>query len=95
MNSRGSAIGIATGYGLDDRRVGIRVSTGSRFFTLSISSRSALVLTQAAIQWAQGLFSWEQSGRGAKLTTHFQLVPRSRKRGSTHPLLNTSSRFRV
>jgi hypothetical protein len=28
--SRGSAIGIATCYGLDDRRVGVRVFVGSR-----------------------------------------------------------------
>jgi hypothetical protein len=27
------------------------------------------------------------SGRGVKVTTHFQLVPRSRKCGSIHPLL--------
>jgi hypothetical protein len=26
------------------------------------------------------------SGRGVKLTTHLQLVPRSRKYGSVHPL---------
>jgi hypothetical protein len=26
-----------------------------------------------------------KSGRGVKMTTHLQLVPRSRKRGSIHP----------
>jgi hypothetical protein len=30
-------------------------------------------------------------GRGVKLTTHLHLVPRSRKRGSIHPLPHTSS----
>jgi hypothetical protein len=32
--SRNSAVGIATDYGLDDRGVGIRVSVGSRTFSL-------------------------------------------------------------
>jgi hypothetical protein len=31
--SRVSAVGIATGYGLDDRGVGVRVPVGSRIFT--------------------------------------------------------------
>jgi hypothetical protein len=29
----GSVVGIATGYGLDDRRVGVRVPVRSRIFT--------------------------------------------------------------
>jgi hypothetical protein len=32
--SRDSSVGIVTGYWLDDRRVGVRVSVGSRIFTL-------------------------------------------------------------
>jgi hypothetical protein len=35
-NSRGSAVGLATGYGLDDRGVGVRVPIGSRIFTFHI-----------------------------------------------------------
>jgi hypothetical protein len=31
--SRDSAVGIATGYGLNDREVGVRVPVGSKFFT--------------------------------------------------------------
>jgi hypothetical protein len=31
--SRDSVVGIATGYGLDDRGVGVRVPVGSRFFS--------------------------------------------------------------
>jgi hypothetical protein len=34
-NSQDSAVGIATGYGLDDRGVGVRVPPGSRIFTSS------------------------------------------------------------
>jgi hypothetical protein len=30
--SRESVVGIATGYGLDDRGIGVRVLVGSRFF---------------------------------------------------------------
>jgi hypothetical protein len=33
-------------------------------------------------------FSRAESGKSVKLTTHLQLVPRSRKRGSLHPLLH-------
>jgi hypothetical protein len=33
FGSRGSAVGIATGYGLDDRGVGVRVPVGSRIFS--------------------------------------------------------------
>jgi hypothetical protein len=32
-DSRGSVLGVATGYGLDDRRVGVRVPEGSRIFS--------------------------------------------------------------
>jgi hypothetical protein len=31
--TRDSVVGIATGYGLDDRRVGVRVPVGSRIFS--------------------------------------------------------------
>jgi hypothetical protein len=31
--SRDSAVGIATGYGLDDRGIGVRVLVGSRIFS--------------------------------------------------------------
>jgi hypothetical protein len=32
---RGSVVGIVTGYGLDDREVGVRVPVGSRIFSTS------------------------------------------------------------
>jgi hypothetical protein len=35
MKSRNSAVGIATGYRLDDQEVGVRVPVGSRIFTSS------------------------------------------------------------
>jgi hypothetical protein len=33
MRSRDRSVGIATGYGLDDRGVGVRVPVGSRVFS--------------------------------------------------------------
>jgi hypothetical protein len=56
-----------------------------------MSSRPALGSNQPPIQWVQGLFPRGYSGRGVNLTTHLQLVPRSRKRGSIHPLTYTPS----
>jgi hypothetical protein len=47
-------IGIVTGYGLDDRGVGVRVPVEKRIF--STSSRPALGSTQH-IQWVQGNLS--------------------------------------
>jgi hypothetical protein len=40
--SGGSAVGIATEYGLDDRGVEVRLPVESRIFHFSISSRQAL-----------------------------------------------------
>jgi hypothetical protein len=49
VESRLSVLGIATGYGLDDQGVGVRVPVESRMFFMS--SRPALVSTQTPIQW--------------------------------------------
>jgi hypothetical protein len=51
-------------------------------FQFSISFRPALGLTQPPIQLVPGALS----PGVAKLATHLQRVPRSRKRGSIHPL---------
>jgi hypothetical protein len=52
--SQDSVVGIATGYRLDDRGLGVRVLVGSRIF--SMSSRPAVGSTQSHIQWVPGLF---------------------------------------
>jgi hypothetical protein len=75
--SRGSIFGIATGYGLDDRGVRVRVPVRSRIFS---SPRRPDRLCRQPNLLSNGyreLFS--------RLNTHLKLVPRSRKLGSIHP----------
>jgi hypothetical protein len=49
MMSWDSVVGIATGYWLDDREVGVRVPVGSRIF-----SRPDLGSAHLPIQWVSG-----------------------------------------
>jgi hypothetical protein len=60
-------------------------------FLFSTSSRPALVATQPPIQHVPGALSPGVKRRDVTLMNHFQLVPGSRKRGSTHPLFHKSS----
>jgi hypothetical protein len=53
--SRGSAVGIATGYWLDDGGVVVRVPVGPRIFLFLAASRPALGSIQSRIQWAPGV----------------------------------------
>jgi hypothetical protein len=52
---RDSVLGVATGYGLDDREVGVRVPVGTNIF--STSSTRALGSTHSPIQWVPGALS--------------------------------------
>jgi hypothetical protein len=76
-------VGIVIGYGLDDRGVGVPVPVGSRISNF---------IYRPDRLWFQGHFTRGCSGKGGgvNLTTHLQLVPRSRKLGSIHSLLYTS-----
>jgi hypothetical protein len=65
-----SAIGIATGYGLDDWEVGVRVPAGSRIFTSPCCPDRLWVPASLISSGQRGLFPW-----GVKLTTHLQQVP--------------------
>jgi hypothetical protein len=65
VGSRDNVVGIATSYGLDDRRVGVRVPVGSRIF--SVPDRpAALRFTEPPNQWVQGALSLgvKRPGRG-------------------------------
>jgi hypothetical protein len=79
--SRDSVVSIAISYGLNDRGFGVRVSIWSRIFLFHV------VQTGSGVHPAP----FPMSTKGVKLTTHLQLVPRSRKCGSTHPLPHTPS----
>jgi hypothetical protein len=64
FSSRDSAVGIATGYWLDDQGVGVPVKN----FYFSMSSKPALGSIQLPIQWVPGVLSpWvKPEGRGFK-----------------------------
>jgi hypothetical protein len=64
---------------------------GGKIFLLSMSSRPVLGPTQPPSAWVPGALSLGQSGQGVELTTHFQLVSRSRICRSVDPLPHTSS----
>jgi hypothetical protein len=84
--NRDSSVGIATGYGLDDRRVEVGVPVGSRIFSSPRRPHRFWGPASLLSNGYRGLFP-----RGMKLTTHLQLVPRARKPGSIHPLPHTPS----
>jgi hypothetical protein len=86
-----SVLGIATDYELGDRGVQVRFPVGARIVFFSTSFIPALRFTQPPIQGVPGALSREKSGRGVKLTTHHQLLPRSRKCGSIPALPHTPS----
>jgi hypothetical protein len=54
---RDSAVGIATGYGLDDRGVGVPSPGRVKNFLFCTSSRPALGSTHPPIQWVLGALS--------------------------------------
>jgi hypothetical protein len=86
-----SAVGIATGYGLDDRGVGVRVPVGSRIFCSSSRSDQLWDTPSLLSDGYRWLFLRGLGDRRVELTTHLQLVPRPRKCGSIHPLPHTPS----
>jgi hypothetical protein len=59
---RGSSVSTVSGYGLDDRTIGVRSPKEAKgFFS---SSRPALGPTQPPVQWVPGVLSPGQSASG-------------------------------
>jgi hypothetical protein len=63
--SRSDAVGMATGYVLDDRGVGVRVPIGSRIFSFP-QRRPALGLAQPPLQWALETLSLGVKRKGSE-----------------------------
>jgi hypothetical protein len=78
---RDSVVGVATGYGLD-----VRVLIESRVFSSPRRPDRLWVQLNLLLNGYRRLFPQGQNGRGVKLTTHLQLLARSRKCRSIHPL---------
>jgi hypothetical protein len=55
-HSRDIAVSIATAYGLDDQRVGVRVPVEERIFASPCRPDRFGGPTQPPIQWALGVF---------------------------------------
>jgi hypothetical protein len=88
------AVGIATSYGLDDRGVGVRVPIGSRIFASPYQPFRLGCPLSLLSSGYQGLFPGGKVA-GAWSWPQFQLVPRSRNRGSIHPLPHRPSGHRA
>jgi hypothetical protein len=83
---RDSSVSIATDYGLDSRGIGDRVPLGALFFSSPRHPDRLLGPSSLLSNLYGGAVS-----PGVMLTTHLQVLPRLRIRGSIHPIPHTSS----
>jgi hypothetical protein len=65
LSSRASAVGIATGYGLDGRGVGVRVPDRVKNFLFSTSSRPPLEAHPASYPMGTGTLLHGDKAAGA------------------------------
>jgi hypothetical protein len=77
-----STVGIATGYGLDDQGVGVRVPVGQKSSFLHVVQTGSEV-HQTSYPMGTGSSFPGGKAAGVKLTTHLQVVTRLRKLGIT------------
>jgi hypothetical protein len=78
-------------YWLDHLGVRVPIPVGASIFTSPCRPDRLWGSPNFPSNGHRGLFPRGYSGRGVKLTTHFQLVLRSRNRGFIHPLPHTPS----
>jgi hypothetical protein len=77
--SRDSSVGLATGYGLDGRGIGVRFLSRSRDMSLLHSFQTGSEAYPASYTMGTGdSFPGVKAPGGMKLTSHLNLVPRSR-----------------
>jgi hypothetical protein len=76
--SRDSSVGIATGYGPDNREFGTRFPAEARDFSLIHTVQTSLGPTQPPIQCVTDVLSPGVRWKERDLTTHLHLVPRLR-----------------
>jgi hypothetical protein len=86
-----SSVGIATGYGMKDWRIRVRVPVGSRIFPSPCRPDQLWGPPSLLPNGNRRLVPRRKSGWRVKLTSHLQLVLRSRKYESIHPLPHTPS----
>jgi hypothetical protein len=70
QKSQDSVVGIATGYGLDDRGVRVRVPVGSKIFSSPGRPDRLWGPPSLLSNGFQGLFAQRVNGWGVKLATH-------------------------
>jgi hypothetical protein len=76
---RDSSVGIALGYGLDDRGSRVRFPAGAGNFSLHHRVQNGTGAHPASYPMGtRGSFPGGKSSRGVKLTTHLHLVPKSK-----------------
>jgi hypothetical protein len=71
---RGSVVGIATGYGLVDQRIGVRIPIGSRIFISPYRPNRLWGPPNLLSDGYRGALSPRVKKQGVKVTTHLQLV---------------------
>jgi hypothetical protein len=75
----GCSVSIVSGYGLDDQAIEFDPRQRKRIFPLASVPRLALRSNQLPVKWVPGVISpGLKRCRGVTLTTHPNLVPRSR-----------------
>jgi hypothetical protein len=91
LTSADSSVGIALGYGMDDRGSRVPFPAGLGIFLFTTASRTALGPTQPPIQWVPGALSLGVKRPGRKADHSPPSSAEVKYAWSLPPLPNTSS----